>query len=188
METAEIRLILAKYWQAETTVAEEEQLAAWFQRQDIPADLEPVRELFLWRAAESQVRPGDDFGRRILKRIAATEPRRTVIPFRMAAAAAVIVCLAAGLLIAVIAPREPAPDVVAVRQSATPPGSTPQTPSIREATAAPRVKDTYTDPRQALAAVRNALLLASVRMDKGEQITQKNITRLHKSWEVAIGD
>jgi hypothetical protein len=50
------------------------------------------------------------------------------------------------------------------------------------------ITDTYTDPQQALAEVKRALLVASVRMNKGTNITQKNITRLHDSWRVAIGD
>jgi hypothetical protein len=49
-------------------------------------------------------------------------------------------------------------------------------------------KDTFTDPNQALVAVRRALLLASVRLNEGEHITQKNITRLHDSWQAATGD
>ncbi|HLI92569.1 MAG TPA: hypothetical protein VKU83_03130 [Puia sp.] len=194
MEPVEIRGLLEKYWLAETTVAEEEQLAAWFrQQQEIPADLEPLRELFTWRVEESQVVAGEDLDRRILQRISRMESGGTVIPFRMAAAAAVVVSLAMGLLIAVTAPRSNSTLPGAARRDAAPGAALVQVEKDngqktggQDATL--RVKDTYTDPRQALAAVRNALLLASVRINEGAQITQKNITRLHNSWEVATGD
>jgi hypothetical protein len=49
-------------------------------------------------------------------------------------------------------------------------------------------KDTYTDPNQALVVVRRALLVASVRINEGKHITQKNISRLHDTWQAATGD
>lgn len=179
MEPAAIRILLEKYWQAETTVVEEEQLAAYFRQPEIAPDLEPVRDLFAWREEESRVRLDPGFDRRLLERIAGmepgratTEPGRFAIPFRFAAAAGIILSLGIGLLISVTSPRNAAPNV-AVTQTEKP---------------GPSVKDTYTDPQQALAAVKNALLLASVRINKGEHITQKNITLMHNSWQVATGD
>jgi hypothetical protein len=180
MEQAEIRALLEKYWQAETTVEEERVLAEYFRLAQIAADLEPVRGVFAWREEEAGLKPGADFDNRMLRRITEMEREggrgepqvggrvvaelrggRVVGRFsvRFAAAAAIILCLGIGLLIPVMSPG---------------PGA--------------GVKDTYTDPNQALAAVRRALLVASVRMNEGKHITQKNITRLHDSWQAATGD
>ncbi len=163
MEEAKIRDLLERYWRAETSVEEERALAAFFRQPHIPADLEAVRSLFEWREEEAEVKPGADFDRRMLEQIAGMEGEGgKVVPafsIRFAAAAAIILCLGVGLLIPAISPG----------------------PRIIE-------KDTYTDPNQALVAVRRALLVASVRLNEGKHITQKNITRLHDSWQAATGD
>lgn len=174
MEQTEIRALLEKYWQAETTVEEERVLAEFLEQPEIPADLEPLRGFFAWRKEEAAVRPGADFDRLMLARIAEMEDSgRTfakdgVIPgfsFRFAAAAAIVVCLGIGLLIPIIS-RVPG----------------------RPAATATTITDTYTDPQQALEAVRKALLVASARINEGKHITQKNIIRLHDSWQAATGD
>lgn len=174
MEQTEIRALLEKYWRAETTVEEERVLAEFLGQPDIPADLEPVRGLFDWRKEEAEVRPGADFDRLMLERIAEMEDigrtirRDELIPgfsFRFAAAAAIILCLGIGLLIPVIS-------------------RVPERPGATATT----ITDTYTDPNQALAAVRKALLVASVHINEGKHITQKNIIRLHDSWQAATGD
>jgi hypothetical protein len=186
MEQGEIRQLLEKYWQAETTLEEERLLAEYFRQPGIAADLEPMRELFVWREEEAEVKPGADFDSRMLRRITEMERsgghgeqevRGRVVgrvgrfSVRFAAAAAIILCLGIGLLIPTISPG---PGAVAS-------GVPVEKIRIIE-------KDTYTDPSQALAAVRRALLVASVRINEGEHITQKNITRLHDSWQAATGD
>ncbi len=168
MEQVKIRALLEKYWQAETSVEEERVLAEFFRQPEIPDDLERVRGLFEWREEEAELRPGADFDSRMLRRITELEvpdwrARTGVVRgfyIRFAAAAAIILCLGIGLLIPMISPG---------------PGGKEQ-------------KDTYTDPNQALAAVRRALVVASVRLNEGNHITQRNITRLHDSWQAATGD
>lgn len=193
MEQTEIRVLLEKYWQAETTVEEERVLAEYFQRAEIAADLEPMRGLFEWREEEAGLVPGADFDSRMLRRIGEMEGSlesgslgsassgsgslgsggRVIrgFSFRFAAAAAIILCLGIGLLIPLISPE---PGVWVSRASS-------EKMRIIE-------KDTYTDPNRALAAVRQALLVASARINEGKHITQRNITRLHDSWQAATGD
>jgi hypothetical protein len=203
MEQAKIRALLEKYWQAETSVEEERALAEYFRQPEIPADLEPVRGVFAWREEEAELRPGADFDSRMLRRIGDMEGSgegerdeavrggevvsggeivrrgKVVSGFavRFAAAAAVILCLGIGLLIPMVSPgpREGGGS----REGAAPAAAE----NMRIAT-----KDTYTDPNQAFAAVRQALLVASVRINEGKHITQKNMTRLHDSWQAATGD
>ena len=134
--------------------------------------------LFNWREEEAQLRPGEDFDSRVLQRISAAGhggagERTPVFSIRFAAAAAVILCISISFLVVVTAPSRVAPPVVAI---------------VRQPRADATIKDTYTDPQQALAAVRRALVMASVRINEGEQITQKNITRLHNSWQAATGN
>jgi len=200
MEQVRIRALLEKYWQAETSVEEERVLAEFFRQPEIPVDLEPVRGMFEWREEEAGLKPGADFDRRILRRIAEmegegvrremegegvrreTEVRGRVVPgfsIRFADAAAIILCLGIGLLIQMISPGPggqgtPGPGTEVSRGAA-------EKKDLIE-------KDTYTDPNQALAAVRRALLVASVRLNEGNHITQRNITRLHDSWQAATGD
>src|SRR5579863_1016734 len=173
MEQVKIRALLEKYWQAETSVEEERVLAQFCRQPEIPADLERVRGLFKWREEEAALRPGADFDSRMLRRITEMEGGGGVVPgfaIRFAAAAAIILCLGIGLLVPLISPG---------------PGSVATAPYEKM-----RIieKDTYTDPNQALAAVRRALLVASVRLNEGKHITLRNITRLHDSWQAATGD
>ena len=172
MEQAEIKVLLEKYWEAETTLEEERQLAEYFRQPGIAPEWEPIREVFAWREDEAAVRPGPDFDRRMLRRISEMEqaPKIPRFAVRFAAAAAIILCFGISLLIPSISP--------------SPGKSAPATAT----TAATVVADTYTDPQQALAAVRRALLVASSRMNEGKSITQKNITRLHDTWQTAIRD
>lgn len=190
MEHTVIRQLLEKYWQAETSVEEERVLAEYFRQVEIAPDLEPVRGVFAWREEEAARRPGADFDRRILERIGEMERASDSgewerasgagelkgeavraggavrsFSIRLAAAAAIILCVGIGLLIPMISPG--------------PTGATKEVAVIR---------DTYSDPNQALAAVRHALLTASVRFNEGKNITRKNITRMHDSWQAATGD
>jgi len=169
MEQAEIKILLEKYWEAETTLEEERQLAEYFRQPAVAPEWEPIRDVFAWREDEAAVRPGPDFDRQMMRRIGEMEqaPKIQRISVRFAAAAAILLCLGISLLIPSISPvpRESAPTI-----------------------ARTAVTDTYTDPQQALAAVRRALLVASSRMNEGKSITQKNITRLHDTWQTAIRD
>jgi hypothetical protein len=179
MEKATVIALLEKYWRTETTVEEEKALMAWFNSPgpqpgsdhgpgpDGDPDLEPYRALFAYFEQESQVTPGPDFEARILQHIGITEipagtaetpaKVRKLHPFRngLTAAAAIITAITIGLFL-----LKPAiPDG---------PGPIAQTPKT-----APMIKDTYDDPQQALAAVRHALLIASVHLNEGrKQITK----------------
>lgn len=172
MEEAVMKVLLQKYWEAEATVEEERQLAEYCRQPGIGPEWETVRALFEWREDEAEVRPGADFDERMLRRIKEMEgggARRIRLTVQFAAAASLILCLGIGLLIPATSPKKDD----AGRQY--------------PAASAAVIKDTYTDPQQALAAVRHALLVASVHMNEGKQITQKNIDRLHNTWQVATG-
>jgi hypothetical protein len=170
-----IKALLEKYWQTETTVEEEETLAAYFRGPGIDPELEPFRELFAYFEEEGKVTPGEDFESRILQRIHQADAA-PVVPIRpvrrwlntsYTAAAAVI--LSIGLFL-MYQPTQPG-----ATYQPTHPGAGPATANTGTV-----IKDTYDDPQQALAAIRHALLTASTRMNEGKTITQKNMDRLKK--------
>jgi hypothetical protein len=177
MEQAEIRALLDKYWQAETSLEEERQLADYFRRPEIDPGLEPFRSLFEWRSEEAELTPGEDFDLRMLERIAPTS-RLRLPSIGYAAAAAIILCICISFFLTV---SSPGPGH-SVATSAPLPAIAPPPAAAHE------IKDTYDDPQQALAAVRHALLIASNGISKGRHITQKNINRFHNSWQAATGD
>jgi hypothetical protein len=183
MTQPEIKALLEKYWQAETTLEEERQLAEYFRRDinpDIDPELESFRPMFAWMAEEAQLTPDEGFDSRMLQRIGSAEqriaPTRSIRPaFGYAAAAAIILCIAISFFISIGPGTTPPPEVAVTNPK----------PAVIHKN---EIKDTYDDPQKALAAVRHALLIASVRINQGRHITQKNIARLHDSWQAATGD
>ena len=183
MDHETIKGLLDKYWLAETSVKEEKALAAYFRGPDIDPRLEPFRDLFAYFEEEAQVSPGKDFESHILERIlreeAAAAPSAGPAAPRWlntsyAAAAAVILAIGAYLM------YQPAPSA---------PGHGTATVAAAKPAAnhaEPGIKDTYDDPQQALAAIRHALLTASVRMNQGKDITKKNMDRLSETWQKTI--
>ena len=69
MEQARVATLLEKYWQAETTVEEERQLADYFRQSSIPPEWEPLRNVFAFFEAEAQVTPGKEFEEKLMARI-----------------------------------------------------------------------------------------------------------------------
>lgn len=170
METAVIKALLEKYWQAETTVEEEQILAAYFKSPEVDAGLRPYADLFAYFEEESRISPGPDFESHILQAI--TPVRH--FHWGMMAAAATVLVLVAGLFL--FQPVKPTcnPDSVAQTTGSQATGS-PATGSQATTNAATaQISDTYDDPEQALAAVRHALLIASVHLNEGrKQISNK---------------
>ena len=66
MDYKYIEQLLERYWNAETTLEEENILRTFFCQKDIPAEMEPLRPLFTANAEESL---DDDFDARILAMI-----------------------------------------------------------------------------------------------------------------------
>ena len=196
MEQVMIAALLEKYWQAETTVEEERQLAEYFRQPVIPAEWEPWRNIFAYFEAEAQVTPGKDFEVRLLERIreveaAVTDPSilaaqpgpAPVRPlFRRTPwwAAAAVIILALGISRLIESPGATSASSGSLAHS----GETP----VRDYSEATAIKDTYDDPQQALAAIRRALGTASTKMNHGRTITQKQMDRMNDGWQSAIAN
>ncbi|MBS1663493.1 MAG: hypothetical protein JST68_20795 [Bacteroidetes bacterium] len=156
MEHERIKLLLEKYWAAETSLEEEGEIALYFREGDVAPELEGFRAFFDYIEEENRVSIGDDFEKKILERLS---PVRRFNFGLVAAAAALLICVSSLFLVV----EKPAPPVVAIVE----------------------VRDTYDDPEKALAAVRKALLVASRHMNEGAGITEKNMDRLNNSWQAA---
>lgn len=138
MEREQVAQLLEKYWQVETTVEEERALAEYFRGEDLPLEWEPYREIFSFYEQEREIKPGDALEKRIMERV---RPGLRWHRLWWAAAAVILALLVMEPLL-----RAPVKTMQGQR------GLT---------------KDTYHDPAQAMAAVEQALLIASKNMNKG---------------------
>ena len=66
MDYKYIEQLLERYWDAETTLEEENILRTFFSQKDLPAEMEPLRPLF---ALEKEETLGDDFDERMMQMI-----------------------------------------------------------------------------------------------------------------------
>jgi hypothetical protein len=186
MEKAMVIDLLEKYWQAETTIAEEEALAAYFCGREVDAELLTYREFFVYFREEAEVSAGPDFGERILQRLGLPldGEQTPVVPitrasFRLgvAGAAAAILLIVISLFLlkpdgrpTILAENRPAAQT-AQETGSTGADSNSQGRTIDQGRSNERaaVTDTYDDPEQALVAVRHALLIASRNLNQGRR-------------------
>jgi hypothetical protein len=206
MEHTAIKALLEKYWSAETTVEEERLLAAYFRQPVIAPELESCRDLFAWFGEEAALTAGEGLEEKIWEGIRQADnarldgsgqpkadpgtqapgPRKA--PVRplygrtswMAAAALILLTLGV-FLIAPPAKKEGTGSPVARAES-------PAGNSQKIGILADNIQDTYDDPQQALAAIRKALMTASVKMNRGKNITRQEMHRMNDGWQSAVSN
>lgn len=103
MDYKYIEQLLERYWQAETSIEEEEILRAFFSQKDVPAELSRYRDIFAYQQKETKEDTlGDDFDSKILSMVGEEKPvKAQLIPiarkltplFKAAAMVAIIVTL-----------------------------------------------------------------------------------------------
>lgn len=103
MDYKYIDQLLERYWNAETSLEEEEILRAFFSQEEIPSELEQYRPLFVYEHQEPKSDVlGEEFDERILSVIEEAEPvkartitltQRLMPLFKAAAVVAVILTL-----------------------------------------------------------------------------------------------
>lgn len=69
MDYKYIEQLLDRYWEAETTVEEEQILRSFFRQSDIPEGLLRYKDLFAYEQAAGEEALGEDFDRKVLSRI-----------------------------------------------------------------------------------------------------------------------
>ncbi|WP_431210515.1 hypothetical protein ACQ86N_31615 [Puia sp. P3] len=99
MENEEIRVLLEKYWAAETTLDEEKRIADYFRGGEVDPSLEPYRAFFDYIGEEAAVVAPEGFEERMLERLTERGPVVRRIKFGYAAAAAITVCIISVFLV-----------------------------------------------------------------------------------------
>ncbi|MEM9676373.1 MAG: hypothetical protein AAF992_27525 [Bacteroidota bacterium] len=148
MESTNIRELVEKYWEGNTTLEEEAQLRDYFNREEAPADLKKEAALFRYYQSHTQFRTLDEqFDDTLTQRIERKEAKQRWLTFRPVLRIAAIIVLV--VLAAVLFKAE-------WNSPATETGSV-------------AVEDTYEDPRLAYEQTKEALLLVSSLMNEGTQ-------------------
>jgi len=148
MESTNIRKLVEKYWDGDTTLEEEEQLRDYFSREEAPADLKKEAALFRYYQSQTQFRTLDErFDDKLTQQIERREAKQRWLIFQPAlriAAAIILVVLATVLF-----------------------KTEWNSPATENSPVA--IEDTYEDPRLAYEQTREALLLVSSLMNEGTQ-------------------
>lgn len=76
MDCDRIYMLLNKYWGCSTTIDEERELRHFFTNNEIPPELRPYKVWFSTPEAEKLPLLGDEFDRKILKRITGMKKKR----------------------------------------------------------------------------------------------------------------
>ncbi len=73
MDYKYIKQLLERYWLAQTTLSEENQLRDFFNNEEVPLDLLPYKSLFVYQSSQKTEGLSDDFDQRILAKLDVTE-------------------------------------------------------------------------------------------------------------------
>jgi len=144
MDYKEIKALLEKYWNCETSLEEEAQLRQYFSGEEIHEDLKDFKPLFQYFKSESEISVSDGFDEKLIEKIKEKKGdgkhRYLNIYYKIAAAVILI------LFVITVDQR-----FIAVKEKAT---------TI--------VQDTFEDPEKALEETKKALLLVSEKLNKGK--------------------
>ena len=110
MNTEKIHILLGKYWNCETSVLEEQQLQAFFNSNQVPADLLPFVPLFAYKQDQQTIALSDDFEKKLAASIQQTGKQRQYITIKifepfLRIAASVIFILGIGISVYIFATR-----------------------------------------------------------------------------------
>ena len=147
MDYNRIKSLLDKYWKCETSLEEEAELRTFFDKGDIPEDLQPYTSLFRYFGNIAEITPEaefrvPEFSEREVKEKLTEGKQRILRQWLYRAAAAVILIVS----------------VFIIHQQMNP---------LRKK-AVELTRDTYSNPKQALQETRKMLMLISVKLNKGE--------------------
>ena len=153
MDLKQVDQLLKKYWEGETSIAEEKELQQFFTYSEVPTHLLPYREIFVAREITLNPDLGLDFDQEILAKIEPVEKTFRWNFVRIAAIGLVLIITAIGLFKLDETSQQP----VVVSQ-----------------------EDTYQNPEEALAETKKAFAMISVAFNKGEQPVS-NLAKLDKT-------
>lgn len=145
-----VQALLNRYFEGDTSLEEEKTLHAYFQGTEVHPDHQAFAPLFQWARDEREPRLAADFEQRLIGRIQAETPVRSVRRFRaLAYAAGLALALSAGWWLF----------------------RTDHMPATPEAW----LTDTYDDPELAFAAFSDAMMQVAASMDLGTRLTSESV-------------
>jgi len=164
MDVHEVRILLEKYFAGETSLKDEQGLKTWFREPQTDPWLKAMQPLFLYFMEEQQIIPDEGFGDRILAGVidkSNAEKKGILLTWNtwLSAAATAVILLGAGWFY--------------LR-----PGTSLYSKSATSIVVYAGSRDTFQSPGQAMAEVQRAILAMSDNLERGNQITLKNMSGL----------
>jgi hypothetical protein len=154
MDYKNIEQLLERYWKCETSLEEESQLRDFFTNEEVPAQLLPYKDLFVYQREEQTEGLGEDFDARILAKVEApvVKAKRLTMVSRLKPLFRAAAVVAAFLMLGNVAQRSLFQnDALDYNYN--------------------NYKDTYDDPNVAYKKVSSALLILSDEINKSQAQT-----------------
>jgi hypothetical protein len=148
MDSKEIGQLLEKYWNCETTLEEEQTLRSYFNGTGVPEQMKDAAELFRFFENERQRSLNENFDHDIMRSVKKTERKTKVVQMVRWVQVARI---AAGVLVVVAA------------------GYFVRNEVMKSKTQQQAMRDTFTDPKDALEETKKALMLISKSFGKAKE-------------------
>lgn len=158
MESVEIKELLDKYWDGNTTIEEEEHLKKYFSEEETPDHLEGVATLFRTFNADRKFKTLDDsFDEKLFQAIENSK-RKKPNKYWLQVAASVLLLIGATFVTKSLLPNDVSKNSAQVEV----------------------VEDTYQDPQLAFEQTKEALLLISAMMERGATQVEK-LEKFHEA-------
>lgn len=164
MDFDQIKILIEKYFDADTSVEEERLLKEYFANSEVATELEIYKPLF---ENDVPVLPDQTFDEKILGLIDdnKTGKKSTIVSFfpKWLKIAAVFILIAGG-------------SILWYHQTQNEKIVSPESAQLE--TPAPEINDTYTDPEHARKELEKALALLSSKLDQGNSAAAQQVNRL----------
>lgn len=160
MDYNNIRKLLDKYWEGETSLQEETQLRDFFTGNDIPEDLKPYQSLFQFFQLEQDKKLNADFDKKLMEQLQSSDKpvaKVRTLSFYLVRIAAVGLLLISIYWVSQQAPFKSAETAVAAEEMT---------------------------PEEVYAQTKQALLLVSAKLNKGTDVANNGMSKMAKATSV----
>jgi hypothetical protein len=171
MDYVNIKVLLDKYWEGETSIAEETTLREYFNQPDIADDLKDIQPMFQYFKAEKGLRiQNEDFDAQILAQIEPT----TIRPMRTRSRIVSMITRVAAVVLLLLS--------VYIAYDQT------QSDSGEMASTELSLEDLTEEERLAFEQTKFALAFVASKLNKGSRMAAKNVKKVHKAADKALQD
>jgi hypothetical protein len=154
MDSKRLDELLAKYWNCQTTLEEEQELRRYLTENDVPDDVMPVASLFRYFEQQGKMAVQNDFDRTVMQKVVQANRARSG---KLKALVSYSLRIAAGVAVLVAA-------IVLVRQELRKSDSVAVNGEL---------VDTFDDPKEAFKETKRALEMISKGFGRAEQQAKK---------------